>query len=363
MAHPHPTLITTREGWTEAEIFGLADPYTQVEAVTLDSGLSGATIERVTLGTGTTTTTRIIKWLDPATNWLMRASDDTQCREVQLTQSEFWRRMPHVLLLPIVAAGTFPDGMGALAMTDMDGSIYPASMCYDMATPDPALVAWLIDGLAMLHAAFWADPALSEATWLASPAATLFTLTPDRLSRSGVDADDIGYGGAAIRMWGYLERLIDPDDYRTIIATLAHPDALLAAYAACPATLAHGDAWLANMGTQEGRLILLDWALATRGPATLDSLWLAHTWHSLEPSAILVAHRAALLRHGVAAVADDATWDLIEDLGWLRTTFMGIEWLIRDVRGAQDGDEQSMALDRLRYWCHSAADILRTRGW
>jgi hypothetical protein len=107
----------------------------------------------------------------------------------------------------------------------------------------------------------------------------------------------------------------------------------------------------------------LDWALTTAGPAPFDSLWLAHTWHDLDPARVLTEHRAALLRHGASAVRADDVWELLCDLAWLRTFFMGAEWLVRDVRGAPTDAEDDAARARLNFWSHTAAEIVRRRGW
>lgn len=349
-------------------VAGIPTSYFVARRAALSAGYSGASIERLTLRTmdGGATRTLILKHLDPQTNWLMHASGDRFCREARLTQSPLWADLPVTIESPVVAVALTPEGEGALLMRDLGEAIYPASRCYEPVDNDIAVC--LLDRLGELHAAYWQHPALADADWLATPADVLLTLTPAHLDTLPTTDLDV-YGVQAARMWPYLWRFLDEGDAAVIQRTLDAPDALIAAIASAPRTLAHGDLWLANLGWEADRLVVLDWALASAGPATYDSLWLAHTWSALhngpglDPEHALSLHRAALLRYGVHAVDDDVLWDLLVDLGWVRTAFMGAEWLVRDLRAAQTNEEAQEALDRLRFWVGRAASIIRARGW
>lgn len=387
MAAQHPPLFPSLEALTAPEqvrvLLGLPEGPWRVGRETVTGGLSGARLERISFTNGDRYASVVLKQIDPHTNWLMRAAGDTLGREIAFTQSPLWERLPEVIDVPVLAVARFADGAGALLLPDLAPVIYPSALCYEPA--DEGLVQRILAHLAALHATFWGDPALRAQSWLATPADALFTLTLDRLNDAAQAVpDEDTYGDQALRMWPYLWRFIDGADAATIWRTLMHPDALLAAVRAAPATLAHGDTWVANMGglaptpqrdaavalaqaqhevPPMERLLLLDWALVTAGPATFDSLWLAQTWHTLDPLQVLEWHRAALVRLGIADVQDDVTWALLCDLGWVRTFLMGAEWMVRDVRGAQTDDEDRAARARLNSWCHRAAEILRARGW
>ncbi len=296
------------------------------------SGYSGATIERVALlddQGSNSVPTFILKHLDPSTNLLMRATGDTLCRELQFTQSSLWARLPASIWSPVLGCAYQNDGPGTLLMSDVQPWVYPISLCYTV--PDPSLVTRILDRLAAVHAVYWDHPALTSTLWLTTPADSVLMLTPERLSSLGSTLP------------------------------LYFQEAMLAAIERAPATLAHGDAWPANFGEYNNRLILLDWAFVTAGPATFDSLWLANTWRTLDPDHVLTEHRNALLRHGVMSVGDDATWDLLVDLGWIRAVFMGVESLVRDVLDPES--TRSEAIDHLRFWCRRAAAILARREW
>lgn len=365
-------------------LLGLPDGPWQVRQSAMSDGLSGATLTRVALSDGDRYASAVLKQIDPQTSWLMRAAGDSEGREIAFTQSALWERMPASVQVPVLGAVWAGNGVGALLMPDLAPVVYPATLCYEPA--DEGLVGRIIDHLAAMHAAYWEAPNVRQTSWLASPADAFLTLTIDRLGAATrkSDPDDDTYGDQAFRMWPYLRKFIDADDAAVIWKTLMDPEALLAAAEAAPATLAHGDTWIANMGglaptdlyeasraqaqahgepLPEERLVLLDWALATAGPATYDSLWLAQTWRALDPLHTLALHRAALARHGVTAVNDEATWELLCDLGWVRTFLMGAEWMVRDVRGATTDAEDEAARDRLKSWARTTAAILRARDW
>ncbi len=357
----------------------------QILRTPIAGGLSGAHLERVTLTDGDRLVSAILKRIDPRTSWLMRASGDTLGREVHFTQSPLWEALPENILVPVLGIVQGEAGAGALLMLDLTPIIYPASMSYEPA--DEGLVMRIVDHLARLHAAYWEHPALGASPWLATPEDAFFTLTIERLVKAAAleTTDEDTYGDQALRMWPFLWRFITPDDEAALRALLSKPERLLDATRRVPVTLAHGDTWLANMGgisssahLQAGqmlppdlpgmlarpeRLVLLDWALVTAGAATFDTLWLAQTWHTIDPLWTLDLHRHALLRHGVTAVADDATWNLLADLGWVRAFLMGAEWMVRDVRGAPTDAEDILARERLNSWCKRAMEICRRRGW
>jgi hypothetical protein len=383
----NPPVVTSVEELLAPEmlraLLGLPTGTWQVQRAAMGGGYSGAILERITLTNGDRYAGAVLKRIDPRHSWLMRAAGDTTGREIALTQSPLWSRIPTTISVPILGVARHADGSGALLMPDLTPVMYSAELCY--APADEGLVSRILEHLAALHAAFWGDPMLATTSWLATPADAFLALTIDRLGAATRDTgDEDTYGDQAFRMWPYLWRFIAADDSATILQTLMRPEALLAAATAAPVTLAHGDTWVANMGglsptdlwqatqTQaqqhaetpaEERLVLLDWALATTGAATFDSLWLAQTWRALDPFHVLDLHRAALLRHGVTDAADDALWALLCDLGWVRTFLMGAEWMVRDVRGATTDEADRAARERLNSWSRRTAAILRARDW
>jgi len=364
--HPNPPLFRTLDDLIEPETLAslLHIPMKQWimrrEPITI--GYSGATLERVTLSEAykqTDTLTFVLKQIDLSTNWLMRATSDTTCRELQFTQSAFWKLLPAEIWSPILACAYGDDGVGILLMLDVQQWIFSSSICYN--SPNLSLVSFIIDRLAAMHAACWGNSALHSASWLTTPADVMLMLTPGHLSKLGNIVP--GYFKEAIEMWSYLWSLIDPADVVTIKRTLDDPSNLVRAINTGPVTLIHGDAWPANFGKRDEKLILLDWAFVSVGPPTFDSLWLANTWRTVDPNQILIDHRNALIRHGVTSVSDNTIWDLLVDLGWIRAVFMGVESLVRDVIDLESTISHTEAINRLRFWCHRTALILDRRRW
>src|SRR5579884_1121718 len=325
-----------------AQIAGLAGNSPTLSRGAVAGGLSGASMERIAVRVQDSEQRFVIKQVDPARDWLMIASGDTLCREVQFARSPLSAQLSPDIVMPVLATA-YTDHAGTLLMADVSPALFDARMCYEPA--DEAMAARIVDHLAAMHARFWEHPMLAQSEWLATPFNAMFALTPVRLQLlfTQEQSGENTYGRDALKRWFHLWHYLDPADAAALQHVLAHPDPILRALQSAPPTLAHGDAWLANMGEDEQRLILLDWALATAGPATYDSLWFAHTWHSLDPDWVLATHRAALLRYGIAAVADDATWALLADLGWVRTTLMGIEWLVREILISANSQERDKA--------------------
>lgn len=378
MTQPHPPLHPTLERLLAPDIFaqvtGTAWDGAHLRREAIDGGLSGAHIERlmvdpaadergIVAAGSARSTAYILKHLDPATNWLMRASGDQACREIQFTQSLLWTRLPREIWAPILGCAYTAARSGVLLMPDLTAQLYPAIGSYGPV--DTAALGRMVDGLAALHATFWESAELGGADWLASPSDALFAITPARLAATLAETPyaDESYGAQALARWRQLPHLIDHEDADALQRVMERPERILAALRAAPKTLAHGDAWLANLGEHQGRLILLDWALCTAGPAPFDTLWLAHTWRAADPDDTLAYHRRALTNRGVLAVRDDATWDLLGDLAWVRTTLMGLEALVDDVLRPESPVPHPEALDRLRYWCRRTTHILERRGW
>lgn len=345
-------------------IFTLPETIQSIEREIIEEGYSGAYIERLILqGSHMALGTAVLKHIDPLKNWFLRASGDTIGREIMLTRSGIWERIPAVIATPILAAVHWPDGAGAMIMQDISDIVWPASMCYQENTPDPSPVPQILNALAELHIAFWNDSALVNLDWLTPRSEAMFYLTPKYLEHAGLNQAGSTYGEEAIRMWQRLWAMLEPEDAGELLRIMEHPEALLASIATLPQTLIHGDAWLANMGLKAGQLYLLDWALVARGPCTYDALWLAHTWHALDVQETMEQYRSALIRKGLTAVQDQELWQLLIDVAWVRTIFLGAEWLAREVIGAPTNETERIARAHLRYWCHHAAEIIRTRGW
>src|SRR5262249_39109693 len=141
----------------------------------------------------------------------------------------------------------------------------------------------------------------------------------------------------------------------------AAPESYVAAVQSLPTTLIHGDVWGPNLGwipaatvapRQGKRLLLLDWALASAGPATYDPLWICGTWHVLNPVRVLAYYRTRLNAHLSAHgnVLDAATWLAMADAGYLRTALTCGEALAQTAAMTPNGAPRRRAEARVRWW-------------
>ena len=358
--------------WRETlRLLGVA-PERVVAAEPLPGGLSGGELARLTLAAHTAGesrwyASRVLKRVRPCAGWLGEASADTLAREARLWSSGVLADLPASLATGVLAsAQEAGDGFGALLMQDLRGRLARDPL---HAPPGqlPARARRLLDALARLHARYWHDPRLSDPKLGLMPArAALLLTSPESVARRLAAGDDTRYLRLAAAGWEAFFRLAPAADAATLRAALADPAPYVAAVEALPWTLVHGDVWGPNLGFLPAthaaprvgpRVLLLDWALATAGPATYDPLWLCGTWHALDPVRVLAAYRARLTRHLAArgTVLAPATWRALADAGYLRTALTCGEALARTAVEAAPGTSRQRAEARVRWWARRAA--------
>lgn len=156
--------------------------------------------------------------------------------------------------------------------------------------------------------------------------------------------------------WEHFSAIAPPDIVTTVSAALADPKPLAEILASGPLTLCHGDAWIVNMALCDAEVVLLDWNLATRGPASLDFVELAvgcasHLGVDLESL-------LALCRDACGSLVDDAVWDAsllwaLCELGWNKAL---------DAATHADRRQRARAASELAWWSERAADALGRLG-
>lgn len=357
----------------------------QVQREPFEGGVSGAHLERVRVQVETgkrrqpseiVTLSLILKRMLPAGSWLMRASGDTLCREVQLWCASLLDDLPRSLLVPILAAAyDVNTGEGALLLADVGKWLGRFEDVFLPVSPDQQ--AAYLDHLARFHAHYWNDARLSNVfLGLASPERALLLLSPESIAAQRAAGDTHSYLAAAQAGWEAFFEHILPEPARRIQRVLDSPDRFLASVASMPATLVHGDAWPPNMGVWPGqhsgaarrtrsRTILIDWALATVGPATFDPLWLLFYWRKVVLHEALAFYLKRLLRHlsrrGIKLPGDQR--DMLIDLAVVRTVLACGETMGQEIIHAQDDQKSSQALLALHEWTHWASEIIWRRGW
>lgn len=343
----------------------------------LPGGYSAARLTRLLLRvepTGAQATWRatlILKEIRPLAGWLAWVSADAHLREVQLWRSRVLLGLPATLAtatLAVAADGSAASPTaGALLLRDVRAHLLARPLRAPLGRA-PFLVR-LLDDLARMHAAYWADPRLAEpALGLTPVREALLLAAPATVAARLALGDRDPYLAAIPAGWDAFLALASPGTADALRAVLRDPSRQLAAIARLPATLVHGDIWGQNLGTLPParlatgahagpRTLLLDWALATAGPCTYDPLWLAGTWHALDPRRLLARYRASLTRHLAlrGCQLDAVTWRALEDAGYLRTALVCGEAFGHAAAQAPPGTQRARAEARVRWWAARAA--------
>jgi len=231
-------------------------------------GKSGAFLERLEIGGQP----YILKHLDLAGDWTMRASGSLRGAPLELWKRGILDRLPDCLNQPIVAAaerertGPAPSGGCVVLMHDVSRWLVPVA-------DDPISLGQhqrFLAHMAALHAAFWdCGPEvdvvpimhryLELSPWMAEAEAAVGSehLVPQLVAKGWPMLADVAPDAAAVA--GPLA--LDPGP-------------LVAALATTPQTFVHSNWKLDNLGTDDaGRTVLLDWEQPGRGPALSDLAW------------------------------------------------------------------------------------------
>ncbi len=350
-----------------------------VRAQPLAGGLSGSRVTRLTLARvqpsgATFYASRILKELRPLDGWLGILSHDEFMREIALREWDILRDLPHGLDTATVCwvrRGSLAGSRwGALLLRDGRGHL----LREPLRTPPgrmPPVVAFLLDRLARLHACFWDDRRVTDSRLgLASARDTLLLYAPDRIAERIAAGDPAEYLPLAAAGWQAFFRIAPPDAVATLQDVLTAPERWIEAVSAVPFTLLHGDVWGPNLGVLPPtrvaprvgrRLLLLDWALATAGPATFDPLSLCGAWHTLDPVRLLAVYRSRLNRHlGAKGIrSSQETWLALADAGYLRTALTCGEAFGRAAAVALEGMLRVRAEERVRWWARRGAVAAR----
>jgi hypothetical protein len=225
-------------------------------------GKSGARLERVVLGGHD----YVLKHLDPAQDWTMRASGCLRGAPLALWERGILARLPDCFNQPIVGAVPLAGRGCALLMRDVTPWLVPA-------TDEPITLgqhAAFLRHMAALHARFWdcgpecdvVPPMhryleLSPWTAEAEAAAGSAHLVPQLIAKGWPLLSEVAPAAA------------------TVVTPLAHdPGPLVEALARTPQTLVHSNWKLDNLGTDDaGRTVILDWEQPGRGAPLSDLAW------------------------------------------------------------------------------------------
>ncbi len=353
------------------------DPATIRFIERMQGGLSGALLWRITTTKNLSPNPEasyVLKRITPESGWLGSVSQDTLMREVALWESGLLNKLPNEIGASVLRVARGEDEAGAAWGALLMRNETPRLMRHPLQVPLgylPDELRRLLNILAKLHARYWEDPRLDKDGHGLTPArAALLLVSPASVAARIANGDSTSYLALAQAGWDDFFRLAPGAAAETLRAVFAEPDRYIRAIESLPKTLIHGDVWGPNLGwlpatatapRQGRRLLLLDWALATAGPATYDPLWLCGTWHALDPVRVLAYYRARLDVHLAAhgRVLDSATWLALADAGYLRTALTCGEALARTATTAPPGAARRRAEAHVRWWATRAARAAR----
>lgn len=290
-------------------------------------GRSGATLEQATLD-GVSV---IVKTVHPDLDVTMRLATDRSGREQDL-----WRRGVLDDLGPGVSHAIVAAGHDCGRLVTVMRDLGDAVLNWDRRL-SPTDLDRVFGALDAVHRHFAGAPPAG----LVDLPTRLNLLSPQRMASL---AGTHPLATAVVEGWQHFFELV-PDPVATEIANaLRQPARLAAALERATPTLCHGDAWLVNMALTADDVVLLDWNLATRGPAVLDFVTF-----TIGCASHVDATREQVLAAGRAAcrdtVDDDAweagvVWALCE-LGWNKAL---------DAVTHDDPAQRAAAQDELDWW-------------
>ena len=222
-----------------------------------DDGRSGAVLERVRLADGSRV---VVKRFDPAVDLVMRLTGDAHGREVDFFRQGVLDGLPATVLHPWLDGWYDEEGRGVLVMRDLGDAVLTWQ---SVVTPEQART--MLGAAADLHRTF-----LDQAPQGLTPLGLVLGMFEPRRIRPYAGEALIDY---ALRGWELWPEVAPGEVGERVLALAQDTAPLTAACLSLPTTLLHGDFATVNMAFEphrSGCLTLIDWGLATAGPAELD---------------------------------------------------------------------------------------------
>jgi hypothetical protein len=238
------------------EVFALVGEVAE-RAPLVSRGWSGARLERATMTDGRRL---IAKRVEPAAEWISRWTEDTG-REGMLARD-------HVLagltgIDPAVLTAARDGDAWWIVMRDVSDELL------DDASPlerdDHRRIMAALDGM-------WTAFEGTGIDYLASTHSRLGVAGPAVAGRER-DGHDL-LPNQLEAAWDAFQAAVDRDVAEAVVALAIDPGPLGAALDARGTTLIHGDVRDEHLGfAPDGRVVLLDWGIATRGNPAIDLAW------------------------------------------------------------------------------------------
>ena len=299
-------------------------------------GRSGATLERGLLDGHRPV---VIKTVVPERDLTFALGDDTSGRERRLWADGVLDDLPAGTGHAVISAG-WVDGRLVTVMHDLRDSV----LSWDRSL-DPSDLDRLFGALAAVHHRF----AGRVPDGLCDLRTRVSVFAPRRMQpRAGTHH----LARAVLEGWRHFVDLAPPEVADAVLSTLERPDALARVLGSATSTMCHGDAWLVNVAVRPGEVVLLDWNMATRGPASIDFV----------DFAVGCASHVDLPVDEVLARARAACADLVDDTVWNATLFWALCELgwnkALDAATHPDMAHRERARRELTWWSEQACTAL-----
>lgn len=316
---------------------------TQLAALLDAHGLAGAREERIqhTGFSGANITRRhrddgasfVLKRMSIQRDWIMRATDDVDCREAAFAQAR--KRLPPSILTPYIGAARDGDEF-ALLMHDITDDLLPQGMVSD------DVAGQVIARMAALHG----DVHVPDGVPWCDLDKRLTLLTPDTAriaTQYGARvASDVTRG------WTLFERHASPAAVDIVRGLFADVTPLVRVLDALPRALLHGDLKFDNMGlASDGHLWLIDWSMTLLAPAAVDLGW----FMAINSRRMTIQLDEVMSRYTDAASLAETHRSHHNAMAVL----CGL--LLRGWRKALDAEDGEP--EELRWWCERAEDAAR----
>ena len=188
----------------------------------------------------------------------------------------------------------------------------------------PARSAAILDAMAAMHAAFWEDVRLADATLgLCAPVHFLSHTSPRRASRMRDQLASFVFD-AIEAGWDALPSFFDPGLVRELRALADDPSAIVDALGSSPRTLVHSDIRPANLGLRDrvdggAGVFIIDWGRPMfTAPAVDLGYYLG--WTAVERATEVddsIAAYETRLRARLGPRLDDSWWPRQREIGIL----------------------------------------------
>jgi hypothetical protein len=237
----------------------------------------------------------VLKYQDPADDWLLRATGDPGVRYVRLWEHGLIDRLPDVIDAALVAAD-FDGTVGRLLLHDVSDALLEPGKPFSLTQHRRFL-----DHMAAVHAAFWG---WRDEIGLTPLETRYLTLSPAVARSEAALGSDLLVPKVMGQGWAALAE-VSPGLAEVVLPLFDDIGPLMSALGTVPHTLVHGDWKAANIGSHaDGRTVLLDFGeLSGEASPLADLSWYLALNSDLLPESkdeTITSYREALERHGIA---------------------------------------------------------------